>query len=179
MPTFMRLAALSLFLLCLSLPTSAQPFGDITDAPQHVLAVGMTGGATRADFGGYVGYGEKLPGTTATYSYTGSTFVPAIQTLPNGTKALRVTPVVATGFKQIVFQRNRLLVAVDAGAGASLPSSGTTAFNFAAVGGADVAWRLHKDSRAENHYITFSPRASQTPFGTVVTFGLGFAWGMQ
>lgn len=168
---------LTIAIFGLSLCAFGQTLGEINDAPQHVLAVGMTGGASRADFGGYFGFGEKLPGTTATYSYTGATFVPALQVMPNGTRALRVTPVVATGFKQIVFQRGQLSVAVDAGAGASLPSSGTTAFNFAAVGGADLAWRVHKDLRAENHYLTFSPRASQTPFGTVVTFGVGFAWG--
>jgi hypothetical protein len=168
-----------LLLLSLSVAAFGQSFlgGDITDAPNHVLAVGMTGGASRADFGGYVGFGERIPGSTATYSYTGATFVPALQTMPNGSRALRVTPVVATGLKQIIYQRGRFTVAVDAGAGASLPSSGTTAFNFAAVGGADLAWRVHKDLRSENHSVTFSPRASQTPFGTVVTFGVGFAWG--
>jgi hypothetical protein len=166
-------------LLGLSLCAQAQWLGEITDAPQHVVAAGVGIGPTRADVAAYAGLGERLPGMAATYSWTGVSVVPSLQDLGNGSRALRINPVVHSGIKQIVFQRDRLSVAVDGGAGAALPSTGTSAFNFSAVGGVDLAYRLNRWSGNTNHYLTISPRVTQTPYGPVVSVGIGWAIGSR
>ena len=158
----------------------------VTDAPQHGFAVGVGVGPTTKDFSLDAGYAEKLPSSSSTYSYSGVAVVPALVANDAGGKSLAITSVVHTGIKQIVFQQGRLTAAIDGGAGVSLPSSTTGAFNFAGVTGIDILWRLKKELNSNpggtNNYIAISPRFTQltgTPGGTVVSLGISWVHGVN
>lgn len=163
-------------LFLLALPAFGQLFSPIIDAPQHLIAVGAGVGASTKDWAVVGGYGELLNAASGTYSYTGVSIVPALVAAPSGGRTLRLVPTVTTGVKQILYQQGRFTVAVDAGAGASLPNAQTSAFNFAAVGGVDLAWHLKGKNYigAEVKWSGLSGSVS----GTVSSAGLAFIHSM-
>ena len=170
-----------LLLLALTLPARAQLVGNIMDAPQHLFTVGGGVGPTNRDWSAHGGIGEKISAQTGTYSYTGTDFVPALITLPNGARAISVTIIVHTGLKQILFQRDRFTFVVDGSAGTSLPSSQNPSYNFSVIGAVDFVWRLNKTLRTTkgegNSYLALEQRFTQltgAPGQTVVS--LGIAW---
>lgn len=178
----MRLVFLSILLV---LPIRAQLIGTLTDAPQHGFAVGAGVGPTSRDFSIIAGFAERLS-TVGTYSYSGVSLVPAFVTNPNGSRSLAITTVTHTGVKQILYQQDRFTLAVDGGAGVSIPSSATSAYNFAAVAGIDFIWRLNKALRAgggsTNNYVAIQPNFTQltgTTGGTVVSLGLAWIHGVN
>jgi hypothetical protein len=181
----MKKALFAIFLVALT-PARAQLIGELLDAPQHGFAVGVGIGPTTHDFSVVAGFAERLSSSTGTYSYSGVSIVPAIITNTNGTKSLSVTPVAHTGVKQILYQQGRFTLAVDGGAGASLPSTSTSAFNFAAAGGVDLVWRLNRKLNtaggSTNNYVAIHPQFTQltgTPGGTVVSLGIAWVHGVN
>lgn len=158
-------------LLLASLPTFGQLFGPITDAPQHVLAVGA-GVGHGSNVSGFIGVAEKLPSTAATYSYSGIIFLPSFADV-EGKRQLVVNSVLTTGLQQVIFQRGRLSVAVDAGAGASLPAAGNS-LSFSGTGAALIGWRF-----GTSHYLAIRPSVTQTPYGPIVSIGIGYAHGIH
>lgn len=167
-----KLALLAL----LAFPAFGQLFTPVIDAPQHLIAVGAGIGASTKDWAVVGGYGELLNAASGTYSYTGVSIVPALVTAPGGGRTLSLVPTVTTGLKQIVYQNGKFTAAIDAGAGASLPNSTTSAFNFAAVGGVDLAWHV----KGKN-YIGFEIKwsgLSGSVGGTVSSAGLAYVHSM-
>lgn len=162
--------------LLLALPAYPQMLGELTDTPQHVIAVGAGIGPSTKDYTGFFAVGEKITG--GTYSYSSVTFVPALPVI-NGKKMFQLTPTAHTGIQQIVFQSNRWTVAVDGGAGVSMPTPGTSSFNFSGTGAALIAWRINSALQATNHYIAIRPSVTQTPYGPVVAIAVGWAQGMK
>lgn len=177
---------LILSLLTLSVLSFGQLFEPITDAPQHGIALGVGVGPTTKDVAVAAGFAEKLPGTAATYSYTGVSVVPALVPTANGGKSLQITPVVHTGLKQVVFQKDRLSLYIDAGAGVSLPATISPAWNFAGVTAAGLTFRVNKDRNAApggtNHYIAIEPRFTQlsgSQGGVVISLNIAWLHGIN
>jgi hypothetical protein len=167
-------------LLVLAQPARAQLFGNITDAPSHAFAVGVGVGPTSNDYAVYGSFAERIISSTATYSYSGVSFVPTLITNANHSRSLVLRSVVHTGLEQPIYQADRLTVAVNAGGGASLPNAQTTGFDFAAVTGLDVGWRLNKAKNSmpggANNHLTFAVRLTQTSGvanGTTASIGVG------
>jgi hypothetical protein len=160
----------------LSISAQAQVIGQLTDLPKNIFGVGVGVGPSRADVSAYGAYGKLLT-QSGTYSMTGMTIVPARAIAVNGKSVIVITPTVHTGIEQIVFQKDRLTVVMDAGVGASLPSSGTPSFSFSGSAAGGFGWRLNKEKADTNKYMTFSMRAVQTPDGWVPTVFWGVAWG--
>ena len=179
--------ALVSLLAFLSVPADAQLFrGTLIDTPSHAFAVGGGIGPSSRDFSVIAGFGELISSTSGTYSYSGVSIVPAFVTNAFGQRNLAITTVAHTGIKQALFQSGRFTLLVDGGAGASLPSSQTTAFNFAAVAGLDIAWRLTKTLNtapgAAANYLVIEPQFTQltgSPGGTVVSIGLAWVHGVH
>ncbi len=174
---------LGLFLFC---GVSHAQFGNIIDAPQHAFVVGAGVGPTSHDFSVLAGFGDKLPSTTATYSYSGVSIIPSLVKQLNGSTSVAVVPVAHTGVKQILYQANRFSFGVDGGGGVSLPSTQSSTWDFAMVGGIDFLWRLNKVLDATpggtNNYIAFEPQFTQltgTTGGTVVSLAVAWVHGVN
>jgi len=166
-----------LLLLALSVGTFGQSFIDAPDElPQNFAAVGAAVGPTRADGAGWGAYAHLLNRASGTYSISGIAVVPALAPALNGHHQIVLTSTVFSGVEQVIAKYKRVMVAIDAGLGAALPSSGTPAFNFSGTYAGTLVIRTSKDPKQGAGHIVFGMRFSQTPLGIVPTLYAGHGW---
>lgn len=168
----MNLKLVSIFLLA-SLCAFGQALTPITDAPQHVFAVGYgVSTPTPLQQSPFFAYGEKISG--ATYSFTRADF----SLSRNGT----FNSILTTGIKELIYQSGRFTVAIDgtigAAVGATSTSNGSATAAFAYGTSGDLFVRLSKTANltpgASNNYMVLGVGALGTTAGTGLDIRVGF-----
>lgn len=160
-----------LLLLFLAMGCFGQLIEDAAQLPTNLAAIGAAIGPTRADGAGWAAYARLLHRPSGTYSITGTAVVPALAPAGNGHTQIVLTPTVFSGIQQVVFQRGRVIGAIDGGIGAALPSTGSASFSFSGTYSGTAAIRVSSGS-----HVVAGVRVSQTPLGFVPTLYGGYGW---